>query len=59
LGLNENLQEKAANWLEAQTKMTDLKRKLIFAKIYLVIAGLFVLVWLWPKIQQFLADFVD
>jgi len=56
--LNENLQEKAADWLEAQTKMTDLKRKLIFAKIYLAIAALFVLVWLWPKIQQFLADFI-
>jgi hypothetical protein len=58
LGLNENLQEKIANWLEAQTKMTDLKRNLIFAKIYLVLAGLFLLVWLWPKIQQLLTDFI-
>ena len=55
---NDNLQKKAADYLEAQSKMIDLKRKLIFAKIFLVIAALFVLVWLWPKIQQFLADFV-
>jgi hypothetical protein len=56
--LNDEFQNSAAEYFKIQTKKADLGIKLTFAKIYLVIAVLFLLVWLWPKIQQFLANFI-
>ena len=54
---NENLQDAAAKYLEAQAKIVDLQRKMFFMKIYLAMAIIFVIALLWPKIQLFLANF--